>query len=156
MKRILFFVLILISAPLQADDWRAFEVRALPGFGVQGSGKGEIKITNNYVCFKIDKASAWVLPQLEKYKTNIVGIRFGLAYEKNGEIWDILGYAPMHTLGVMVSTDNRIVLAPFQTSMLRPKELKSKKYWVLMETVMKDDSDKGFSYSYAHEEEGLK
>lgn len=155
-KSLFFIVLLLLAAQVHAGGMREFEVNSLPGFGVQGTGDGVISISNNCVCFKIHKAKLWVHPQLEKYKTQIVGVRFGLACETNGENWDILGYAPMHTLGEIVSTDNPITIAPFETSMPTPKELESKKYWVVIEVVMKDIGGNGFSYSFAHEEEGLK
>jgi hypothetical protein len=155
-KSLVFVVFLLLAAQIQAGDTRAFEVNSLPGFSVQGSGDGDISVSNNCVCFKTHKTKLWVHPELEKYKPQIVGVRFGLAYETNGENWDILGYAPMHRIGGIISIDNPIKVLPFETSMPVPKDLEKKKYWVVMQIVMKDIGENGVSYSYAHEGEGLK
>lgn len=156
MKGILKLIILLLALPVQAENWRTFEVSSHPGFGVQGSGNGQIKITKECVCFKVATASAWVLPQLEKYSTKVVGIRFGLAYEANGEIWDVLGYSPIKPIDEIVSTNNPIELSTYETSMPVPKNLESKRYWVLMQVVKKHRKDKSYTYSYAHEEEGFK
>ena len=155
MKQLLSVILIVLCLPLQAEQWRGFELESLPGFAVQGSAEGRIRISDKCVCFEIDEARAWMLAQLENVSTEVVGMQFGLAYKTGPESWDVLGYSPMIPTNQIVSSGHPIKLGSFDTSMPIPDGLSKQNHWVVMEVVKRHASSDGLSFSYAHEQQGL-
>ena len=155
MKQLVSIILIVLCLPLQAGQWRGFELESLPGFAVQGFAEGRIRISDKCVCFEIDEARAWVLAKLENVSTEVVGMRFGLAYRTGPERWKVLGYSPRIAIGQIVSSGHPIKIGSFDTSIPIPEGLAEENHWVVMEIAERHASNDGLSFSYAHEKQGL-
>jgi len=152
MRRVLYLATLLaalINPCSAASDQRSFSLVTDPGFVVQATAHGSVRLTQKCVCFTIDSLTL-SLNTAVREPIPIISVRLGIASHTSGKEWRVLGYATGHFVGSKLAPAGTLEMPPFETDMRRPSDL-SPDSWVVLQIVMGDPAQDRLIYAFAHE-----